>query len=211
MPFFFCFVMFPLYEKLDKRRSLQSPGQFPHQPFLMRRIRAHQRILRGLAGFLLNFWLFFNSDILPQYVHLFAHNSDNQIACFDGNTIFYSKTGSVSLWDICWTDGIAEDGTLNTAMGTSAASVIAEKMKTVIQGERRQLFHDRQMDHPFIVPSPEAKEAVAKYGTTGVMVRFINCVAKALQDWTDTKLSGRRVEYRRVCLFVFLFRPGQRK
>jgi hypothetical protein len=143
-----------------------------------------------------------NGDILPQYVHLFAHNSDNQIAYYDGSTISYSKTGAVSLWDICWTDGIAEDGTLNTAMGLSAASVMIEKMKTVVASSKDNYFMIGQMDHPFIEPSPETKAAVAKYGTTGVMIRFINCVAKALQSWADTELNGRKVN---IVMFAYLY------
>ncbi len=93
---------------------------------------------------------------------------------------------------IDWTNGIAEDGTLDESMDVSVAKVVIEEMKKDILANPEAeyiLFEQEDTIDPVV-----DQEQIDKYGASGVLIRFCNVVATELQKWADAELDGREIK-----------------
>lgn len=97
--------------------------------------------------------------------------------------------------DICVTDGVKEDGTLDTSIETSAVTATIETLKQLVLADTDALyFMVGQMDNVTnLCKCDDCVKAADKYGRGGMNIRFCNLVAKAVQEWADKELNGRQI------------------
>lgn len=91
-------------------------------------------------------------------------------------------------------NGIAEDGTLDESMEESVAkSIIAEMKKDILANPDMKYFVLEQEDGVCVVDKEKYGDLVEKYKESGVLIRLVNVVARALQQWSDEELNGREI------------------
>ena len=89
-------------------------------------------------------------------------------------------------------NGVAEDGTLDESMEESVAKSIIEEMKKDIWANpEMKYFSFEQEDGVCVVDKEKYGDLVAKYKESGVLLRLVNVVARALQKWSNEELNGR--------------------
>lgn len=107
-------------------------------------------------------------------------------------------------YDICFSNGVAEDGTLKD--GPSGTRRIIDKIKGVLSGkdgDSYNWFHIGLMDYRGLVCKCETcLSRYAKYGGypggpgfSAVMVMFINCVEHEVNTWLKETQNGRTVNF----------------
>ena len=94
-------------------------------------------------------------------------------------------------------NGITEDGKLDESMEESVLKVAIEELKKdIIKNPNVDYFQFEQEDtDPYNKYEEGSKQAqtLAKYGNSGVMMRFCNVLATELQKWADKELDGRKI------------------
>lgn len=91
-------------------------------------------------------------------------------------------------------NGVAEDGTLDESMEDSVAkSIIEEMKKDVLANPDKKYFSLEQEDGCSVVDKKKYFALVEKYKESGVLIRLVNVVARALQKWSDEELNGREI------------------
>ena len=94
-------------------------------------------------------------------------------------------------------NGITPEGKLDESMEVSVAKIVIEEMKKdVLANPDIDFFVFEQEDGPFCYPYDDNPEKLAiekKYMRSGILIRFCNVLAEALQNWADRELGGRRI------------------
>ena len=94
-------------------------------------------------------------------------------------------------------NGITPDGKLDESMDVSVAKIVIEEMKKdVLANPDIDFFVFEQEDGPFCYPYDDHPEKLAieqKYKRSGILIRFCNVLAEALQKWSDAELGGRKI------------------
>lgn len=126
-----------------------------------------------------------NNVIKEEYVHAFSN---------DGVEVVKGGLGVLCLYadDLCYTDGINEDGTYNSTVTIDGVTT-KTAIQLAIEGMQRKILNDTnvcnyysfgQNDHssrPCLCQ--RCKAASEKYTDAGIMVRFFNCLNRAIQSW----------------------------
>ncbi len=126
-----------------------------------------------------------NNVIKEEYVHAFSN---------DGVEVVKGGLGVLCLYadDLCYTDGINEDGTYNSTV-TIEGVTTKTAIQLAIEGMQRKILNDTnecnyylfgQNDHssrPCLCQ--KCKATSEKYTDAGIMVRFFNCLNRAIQAW----------------------------
>lgn len=95
---------------------------------------------------------------------------------------------------ICLTNGLTDDGEIDESMDISVVKVVIEEMKKdVLANPDITYFVLDQEDGPIYCKCKKCMEAESKYLRSGILIRFCNAVAKALQKWADEELGGRKI------------------
>lgn len=119
---------------------------------------------------------------------------------YDPHPEFYhSAEGHTPHWEsgafgptIDWTNGIADDGTLDESMSVSVAKIVIEEMKKdILANPTAEYF---QLDQEDCVDPVTDRSLIEKYRASGVVIRFCNVVARELQKWADETLNGRKIK-----------------
>ena len=99
-------------------------------------------------------------------------------------------------WTVNLMNGITADGKLDDSMEHSVVKTIIEELKLDIAANPDIVYFNLdQEDGPFFYEysDPEDLALEAKYGRTGILIRFINVVMDELQKWSDEELNGRQI------------------
>jgi hypothetical protein len=98
--------------------------------------------------------------------------------------------------DICFTDGVAEDGSLDTSMELSAAKVAIETLKNKVRSTSKDttLFFFAMQDTTVECKCSRCLDRAKKYLRSGNVVRMTNLVAKEVNEWCKNEYDGRTVE-----------------
>lgn len=108
--------------------------------------------------------------------------------------MFYILNGKVR--DICYADGIAEDGSIE--VGVNAASAYLETLKAqILSNPDAVYFNCGQED---LKEFDDARGM--KYGATYMVLRFYNAIAKEIKKWVAQTIPERKV---RMVIFAYLF------
>lgn len=116
----------------------------------------------------------------------------------EANAHMFYRDKNDKVLDICYTDGITEDGKLDTGMPVSAAKIALESLKgyvtdAVEQGLSCKYFMFGQMDLTSACSCSRCLAATEKYSRSGNLIRFVNVLAEEIQKWADTALNGKEI------------------
>ena len=116
--------------------------------------------------------------------------------------MFYVKDGTVR--DICYTNGIAEDGSIDESMEVSAIKVAIESLKGFVldSSEDTVYFNFAQMDVTDCCSCNRCQADAAKYKRSGILVRFVNNLVREVNQWAKKELNGRQIK---VVTFAYLY------
>lgn len=136
-----------------------------------------------------------------------THNTLNYVSTekyFDKNTgtpkaeyrHMYAAQGVLSggTWDICFTDGLTDDGKLDTTMENSALKAAVESLKSYVLDDSDCYYMFGHMDTGEMCNCERCMESHRKYGMTGTYFRFANALLTEVQKWADTELNGKQIK-----------------
>ncbi len=112
------------------------------------------------------------------------------------NKHMYNVNSAGEAVDICFTDGIAEDGGIDETLEISAFKVALETLKNKIKNEKRDdvsLYLFGMMDTTLDCQCSRCVTRAAKYGRSGNVVRFNNLLAREINKWTQEEYDGREI------------------
>ena len=121
----------------------------------------------------------------------------------DHPEMYAIKDGQVL--DICYTNGITEDGKIDETMEVSAIKAAIESLKDYVKrtNENTLYFMFGQQDHVNAACTCErCVSDSAKYKRSGILMRFANILATEIQKWADETLNGREI---RVVTFAYQY------
>ncbi|MBQ8320318.1 MAG: DUF4838 domain-containing protein [Clostridia bacterium] len=108
--------------------------------------------------------------------------------------MFYILNGKVR--DICYADGIAEDGSIEEGLNAASAYLEALK-KQILSNPDAVYFNCGQED----LKEFDGSRGM-KYGATYMVLRFYNAIAKEIKKWAAKTIPERKV---RLVIFAYLF------
>lgn len=146
-----------------------------------------------------------DGKISAEYLHAFSNNG--------GEVITKDAIGPLHAYaaDLCFTDGINEDGSwtetvsVNGVETKTAIGLVIENMKERIQNdtEENNYYLFGQADIAFrSCLCPRCLDASEKYTDTGIMIRFVNALASAIDSWKETAGITREINF---VLFAYQF------
>ncbi len=104
--------------------------------------------------------------------------------------------------DICYTDGITEDGKLDESMPLSAAKVAIESLKSYMLDDAEcDYYMFGHMDTRLFCTCTRCNKMASKYGKSGVYIRFANVLYDEVQKWADNNLNGQELK---LVIFAYL-------
>lgn len=143
-----------------------------------------------------------NNVIKEEYVHAFSN---------DGADVVKGGYGVLGLYasDLCYTDGINEDGsysstiTIDGVTTKTAIQLAIEGMQEKILGDTNECnyYSFGQQDvssRPCLCQN--CKNASAKYTDAGIMIRFFNCLNRAIQAWKTEQGIEREIS---IVMFAY--------
>ena len=93
---------------------------------------------------------------------------------------------------ICLTNGVTDEGTLDESMDVSVAKIVIEEMKKDILANPQALYFGfTQEDGWNYCECVRCNEVAAKYGRSGVQMRFCNMMIDQLKAWAEEINLGR--------------------
>ena len=105
--------------------------------------------------------------------------------------------------EVCWTDGVKDDGTMDNSMELSTVKIALESLKKYVIADPDALyFMFGQEDNSGCCNCNKCKEMADKYGRGGIAIRFCNILAREIQKWADEELGGRKVY---VSTFAYMY------
>lgn len=129
-------------------------------------------------------------EIKPEYVQCFAHTGGN-----DSTETVYYYQDSWGVLDLCYTDGLNDDGTLDEAKEISAIRLVIESLKNyIVDNPDAEYFMLGQADRPYGCPCDDCVAARSKYAASGLMIRFVNCVSDEIAKWMTLEGMERDVK-----------------
>ncbi len=120
---------------------------------------------------------------------------------------FYGGTGKEQVrstpWDICYTNGIADDGTIEDGFNTASAYVEGVK-KYIAANPNADYYTFGQEDITTCCECAKCKEVAAQYNglKSAAVIRFYNAVAREVQAWADEELDGKQIN---IVIFSYYF------
>ncbi len=114
---------------------------------------------------------------------------------FESHPEFYAVCARYTTIDLL--NGITDDGKIDETMDVSVIKIVIEEMKKdIIANPNAVFFQFEQEDSDTYKRYEEGSheaEILAKYGRSGILVRFCNILATELQKWADKELGGRKI------------------
>ena len=99
-------------------------------------------------------------------------------------------------YDLCFTNGIDEDGNLKP--GYSATYHIIRKLKKILTEDTEQKYTNFQIGHMdasgIVCLCETCKDRIEKYKYSGVEIIFINCIEREINSWLYEE-QGRKVDF----------------
>ena len=107
--------------------------------------------------------------------------------------------------DICYTDGIREDGTIDYTTVNAASAYVEGMKKYVRQNPNAEYYVCGQEDVTTCCSCARCVDAKNRFGTTtAAVLRFYNAIARDVQKWADTQsaFGGKEIK---VVVFSYYF------
>lgn len=139
-----------------------------------------------------------NGKLDPVYTEAFAN---------DGvNVIIDEHIGGLCLYaaDLCYTDGINEDGTYKTETVNADGTTRKTAIGMTIDGMTEVIKNDKDNNNYYLFGQSDIYNrpclcsrcvaAAKKYGDSGIMIRFINALAKAVEQFAAEEGIERDID-----------------
>ncbi len=108
--------------------------------------------------------------------------------------------------DICWTNGITAEGTLDETMEYSTAKFLLEGLKKFIKTAHKDctmFFVGQEDSQDYICSCEECTRVKDKYGAiSAAEVRMLNVLAKEINKWSKEEFDGREID---LCFFAYVY------
>ena len=134
----------------------------------------------------------------PMYGRGGTHNMCNFVPMetyFETHPEFYAVCKRYTTIDLL--NGITDDGKLDESMDVSVIKIVIEEMKKDILAYPDAVYFQFEQEDGATYKTYEEgsheAEILAKYGRSGILVRFCNVLASELQKWADRELNGRKI------------------
>ena len=143
-----------------------------------------------------------NNVITEEYVHAFSN---------DGAEVVKGGYGVLGLYasDLCYTDGINEDGTYNSTITIDGVTT-KTAIQLAIEGMQRKILSDTNECNYYLFGQQDVssrpclcqncKDASAQYTDAGIMIRFFNCLNRAIQAWKIEQEIEREIS---IVMFAY--------
>lgn len=116
--------------------------------------------------------------------------------------------------DICWTNGVTDDGKLDETKEVSTAKLLIQSIKERILKNPSITYHAiKQEDSRHnICRCPRCKAVWEKYGKkdSAQIIRMLNVVADEIQKWSDENMGGKTYKIVTVAYFYSEVPPVER-
>ena len=100
------------------------------------------------------------------------------------------------IYDIHFSNvGLNEDGSINESLEISPVKIVIENIKKYIQESDSTIFMIGQEDRVETCTCEECKRQEAKFGRSGMMVRFVNAVIREVTEWMDEAGIDRDIRF----------------
>lgn len=133
--------------------------------------------------------VYYTADKKEQNAHLYTRQSEDDVP---ENPV-----------EICWTDGINEDGSIDETMALSSVKIVIEAIKKfALQDTDAEFFMIGQEDQGTTCQCDQCKKMDKKYGRGGISMRFANAVAREIKKWSDEYLNGRTIN---IVIFAYWY------
>lgn len=112
------------------------------------------------------------------------------------NAHMYNIKSDGTAVDICFTDGIAEDGTIDQSLEVSAFKVALETLKQRVINSSKSCtnFVFSMMDTTIDCGCDRCKDRASRYMRSGNVVRFTNLLAREINKWSKEEYDGRTIK-----------------
>ncbi|MBP5467196.1 MAG: DUF4838 domain-containing protein, partial [Clostridia bacterium] len=114
---------------------------------------------------------------------------------------FFSEKGYPI--DLCYSHtGLKEDGSIDESLAESPVKIAAAKMTDIIINDDKncKYYMIGQMDYPTACTCPDCIEQEQKYGRSGMLIRFVNAVAREVRKNLNER--GIKKQYH-ICTFAY--------
>lgn len=128
-----------------------------------------------------------DGNVLDEYIDCFGHEVVN-----GKKVIEYDISNN---WDLCYTSGVNEDGTLSDDEYSAAKLVIQNIEKLLEKDTDSEFIMLGQADRSHGCPCERCLAARNKYLDSGLMIRFVNLVSREIQKWLNENQNGRVLKY----------------
>ena len=146
-----------------------------------------------------------NGSIPKEYMHAFSNDGHQILSGVTSHA--YSKYAT----DICFTDGINDDGTYEETVTVDGVTT-KTAIQLMIEGFKRIVLNDAYEGIYYLVGQQDIEwrpcgcarclEMVQKYGEGGIMVRFFNILSDKIDEWKE---SGELTRDIYVVMFAYLY------
>lgn len=108
-------------------------------------------------------------------------------------------------FDICWTNGIKEDGTLDEEKEVSTLKAVIKTLKQhVLKEPDAEYYFIGQMDYERACDCEKCVASKLKYQQAGTQIRFLNEVLRKVNDWVKTQ-KGLENKVVKICTLSYLY------
>lgn len=109
--------------------------------------------------------------------------------------MYFLKDGEP--YEICWTNGLTDDGEIDESVETSAVKAAIQSLKEFIKSDpTAEYFPFGQEDYnDGFCTCPRCQAAKEKYTAAGTVLRFVNRMTEETQKWLDeSEYKGKKVK-----------------
>ena len=196
----------PTLDRLDfySMRSTEIPA-FPIRMFLTKQVyndpllNARMRLSAGEffnaeekygGGTVFNGYIHNTLSFVPTIEYFYTEDDKEK------NAHMYSLDDSGNPIDICFTDGVAEDGSLDESMEISVAKVALETLKENVRNSKTgsNFYFFTMQDTVKECQCSRCLERRKKYLSSGNVVRLTNLLAKEINEWSKKEYDGREIK-----------------
>ena len=139
-----------------------------------------------------------NGKIDPAYISAFSNDGTNVVIDeYMGGLCLYAA-------DLCYTDGINDDGTYNTETTNEDGMVRKTAIGMAIEGMTEVIKNDKDGNNYYLFGQSDiynrpclctrCSAASKKFGDSGIMIRFINALAKAVERFAAEEGIERDID-----------------
>lgn len=106
-----------------------------------------------------------------------------------------NNRGVKTIYDICFSRvGLTENGEIDDALEVSPVKIAVERLKSFILKSNSTYYMIGQEDHVETCSCSECKIQEQKYKRSGMLLRFVNAIAREINGWLPSQNIDREIK-----------------